>query len=300
MDTNTTLKKVATDVANVQHNSDILTQWPIPSIEGMYYAGPFFVPSMMKDIASWPDDPESLFKRGLLPGKLSNMLFFFLNDKSKKQMGPVAHKFAVTTLIKKVDKVRINGETEKDINDTWIPKEWESLKAVKYHNLKKLTFLLDNLNELVNPIFRGLGTEYFFKGDMVYRYYYHLGLDFKILIVSKKAGIEIDYFEHVFSPENLEYSSLFIIENDTIREDDAVEKMEELVQQKISSLDVTDFDRMYVINNLFSAFGYKVPEPCKEFVKSPFPKEITDFYVKTCTFPVEILSKEIYRVLGGE
>ena len=295
----TTIKKIALDIANVQHNSDVLAQWPIPSIEAMYYAGPFFVPAMLKEAGSWPSRPEELFAKKLLPGKLSNMLFFFLNDQAKKRMGPEAHAFGVATLIDHINAIRVNGEHATGINDTWLPAAWEPLENNQGQDLRRLTFMLDNLNEMRNPVFRALGTQYFFRGDNVYRYYFDVGLDQELLLITKKDGLHIDYFEHVLQPENLTEASLYLIKNGNISEATAKDT-EKTVQERIETLGASTFDRTYVVENLFSAFGYTIPKAGEEFMRTPFPEEITEFYVKTCSLPVELLSAEIYKVLGGE
>jgi len=111
--------------------------------------------------------------------------------------------------------------------------------------------------------------------------------------------MKIDFFEHIIEPENLGESQIFLEENGIIVEG-KLDALFEEIKEKINDLKRSkEFNREYVINQLFGAFNYDIPEAQKGFLKTPFPKEIVKFYIKTCTLPQDKLSQGIYHILGG-
>ncbi len=177
--------------------------------------------------------------------------------------------------------------------------DWDLDLNSKKVDVKRLVFLIDNLTEMVNPIFRSNGVQLFFDDEKVYRYYYRIDLNKSIIIVSLKKNIKIDFFEHIIEPENFEESQIFIYENGEISEG-KVNGLFEEVRDKINELkNIKDFNREYVINQVFDAFKFNILEPQREFLKTPFPKEIIEFYIRTCQIPEEKLSQGIYHILGG-
>ncbi len=298
MDINAILKKISEDVAKVQHESDVLSQWPINSVEAMYYSGPFLIPEIGKNLRGWENDPLKLFKKDLMPGKIAGLIFYFLNEKAKEKMGEENHKNMLMGIISKLMLFKKENYLENYTSESWVP-NWNIPETAKNVNAKKLVFLLDNLTEMINPIFRSNGVQLFFDEENVYRYYYRLELGKKILVVSPKEKMRIDFFEHIIEPEDLEESKVFIEEDGKLSMIDVNDLFEE-IKQKINQLkESKEFDREYVVNQIYSAFNYDVPEAQKGFLKTPFPEEIVKFYIKTCEIPEEKLSKGIYHVLGG-
>lgn len=294
---NLVLKKISSDIARVQIDSDVLSQWPISSVEAMYYLGPFFVPSVIGSINNWPSDKESLFEKKMFPGKLSNLIFFLLEKNSKKKMGPM-HPILVEKIIKTILLIKKFDENNVDYFESFIPDKFSSLPRSGEKDSRKAVFLLDNLTELVNPIFRVFGMEIFADDKTVYRYYYNIGLDFEVLVISPRSNFHADFFEHVFVPEDLLNSSIYKIENNvfsTIETEDLISA----VSDRIKSASNSNFDRVYVFESAMKSFGFQIPSSAKDFLASTFPEEILKFYVKTCTLPKEVLSTEIYSVLGG-
>ena len=298
MDINKILKNISKDIAKVQHESDILSQWPINSVEAMYYSGPFLIPEIGKNLKAWKNDPQGLFEKGLMPGKIAGLIFYFLNEKAKEKMGEENHKKLLIGILSKIMLFKKDDYLNDYTSESWMP-EWDLNAEYNKCDVKKLVFLLDNLTEMINPIFRSNGVQLFFDDKNVYRYYHRLDLDKKIIIVSPKQGMKIDFFEHIIEPENLEESRVFIEEDKGIIEGESDILFEE-VKNKINELkNSKEFDREYVINQIFSAFDFAVPESQKRFIKTPFPEEIVKFYIKTCEIPEDKLSQRIYHILGG-
>ncbi len=298
MEFNKILRNISKDIAKVQHESDVLSQWPINSVEAMHYSGPFFIPKIGKDLMSWKNDPEGLFQQGIMPGKLAGLVFYFLNEKAKEKMGKENHKNLLGVILSKIMLFKNEDFLEDYTSKTWMP-NWNLDLDSKKVDVKKLVFLLDNLTEMVNPIFRSNGVQLFFDDENVYRYYYRAELNKGIIVVSSKKGMRIDFFEHIIEPENLEESQIFVYQNGVISQGEMDDIFEE-IKDKINELkNKKDFNREYVVNQIFSAFKFSIPEPQIEFLRTPFPKEILEFYIKTCQIPKEKLSHGIYRVLGG-
>lgn len=298
MDMNKIIEKISEDVAKVQHESDVLSQWPINSVEAMYYSGPFLIPKIGKNLRGWENNPQKLFEKNLMPGKIAGLVFYFLNEKAKEKMGEENHKNMLREIISKLMQFKKENYLEDYISQSWMP-NWNFPDDSSKVDAKKLVFLLDNLTEMINPIFRSNGVQLFFDEENVYRYYYRLDLGKKIIIVSPKDKMRIDFFEHIIEPEDLEESRVFIEEDGDLTSVDANDLFEE-VKQKINELKGSKvFNREYVINQIYGAFNYDVPEAQKGFLKTPFPEEIVKFYIKTCEIPEEKLSKGVYHVLGG-
>jgi hypothetical protein len=298
MEINSILKNISKDVAKVQHESDVLSQWPINSVEAMYYSGPFLIPEIGKNFLGWENDPQALFEKGLMPGKLAGLIFYFLNEKAKEKMGKDNHKNLLRGIISKIMLFKKDNYLEDYTSESWMP-EWNFDTDSKKVDVKKLVFLLDNLTEMINPIFRSNGVQLFFDDNNIYRYYYRLDLNKKIIIVSPKQGMKIDFFEHIIEPENLDQSQVFIEDGGKIIEGESDILFNE-VKNKINELkNSRDFNREYVINQIFDAFDFDVPEAQKGFLKTPFPEEIVKFYMKTCDIPEDKLSQGIYHILGG-
>jgi hypothetical protein len=296
---NAILQKISKDIAKVQHNSDILSQWPIPSIEAMYYSGPFFVPLFVKKLSDLKNNPEELFKNNIMPGKLSNLIFYLLNEKGKEMMGEENHKRVITMIIQKIASFKNKVYFEDYTSETWIPKEFIKLSGKNSVDTRKIVFLLDNLCEMINPIFRTFGMQLFFDKQNVYRYYYNLDIGFSVLIISDKKGMKIDFFEHIIHPEDLSFSYVYTIHNGNIKEKNTLELIQEL-SKKIESLRKNTFDREYVIKRLYENFGFLVPDNQLKFLKTEFPSPIKEFYIKTCKLPEEVLAKGVNKVLGGK
>ncbi len=295
---NKILEKISQDIAKVQHESDVLSQWPINSVEAMYYSGPFLIPEVGKNLMSWENDPEKLFNKEIMPGKLAGLIFYFLNEKAKEKMGEENHKNLLMGIISKIMVFKKDNYLENYTNISWMP-EWEFPLNENKVNAKRLVFLLDNLTEMINPIFRSNGIQLFFDENNVYRYYYGLELDKNIIIVSPKKNMKIDFFEHIIEPENLEESQIFIEKDGKIVEGNS-EELFNVVKEKIDDLkNSREFNREYVINQIYSAFNFEVSEQQNGFLKTAFQKEIVDFYIKKCQIPEDKLSKGIYHVLGG-
>ncbi len=297
MEINRILKNISRDVAKVQHESDVLSQWPINSVEAMYYSGPFLIPEVGKNLMGWKNDPKSLFEKGLMPGKLSGLVFYFLNEKAKEMMGEENHKDLLMGILSKIMLFKKENYLDDYTSKSWMP-EWDLDANSKKVDVKKLVFLLDNLTEMVNPIFRSNGVQLFFDDNSVYRYYHRLALNKKIIIISPKQDMKIDFFEHIIEPENLDQSQVFIEGGETIGGE--LDILFEEVKNKINELkNSKEFNRKYVINQIFNAFDFSVPEAQKGFLKTPFPEEIVKFYMKTCEIPEDKLSQGIYHILGG-
>lgn len=297
MEFNKIIKRIAKDVADVQHNSDILAQWPISSVEAMYYSGPFFIPLIGKNISLWGNKPEDLYKQKLFPGKLSNLIFYFLSEESKEKMGVENHKILLQAILSKIMVYKLNNYLDDYKSPTWMPK-WNLNKNAKREDIKKLVFLLDNLAEMINPIFRTFGVQLFFDNKNVYRYYHRLDLDFNIIIVSSKEEMQIDFFEHIIKSENLDYSQVYIEKDSKIDEVINHKELFDTIKNKIEGLKNSKFDRNYVINQIYSAYNYEIPKEQINFLKTSFPKQIINFYVKTCKMPTDKLELGIQKVLG--
>ena len=183
-------------------------------------------------------------------------------------------------------------------SNTWMP-EWNLNVDTKKVDTKKLVFLMDNLTEMINPIFRSMGVQLFFDDEKVYRYYYRLDLNQKIIIASSKEGMKIDFFEHIINPEDLDASQIYVEKDGKFIEGDLDELME-IVKGKIGKLnDTKKFDKEYVVNQLFSAFKYSIPEAQRGFLQTPFPEEIEKFYIGTCEISKDKLRYGVYSILGG-
>lgn len=298
MDMNRILEKISQDVAKVQHESDVLSQWPINSIEAMYYSGPFLIPEIGRNLMSWENDPEKLFINEIMPGKLAGLIFYFLNEKAKEKMGKENHKNLLMGILSKIMVFKKDKYLKDYTSVSWMP-EWKFPLSANEVDSKKLVFLLDNLAEMTNPIFRSNGVQLFFDENNVYRYYYRLELDKNIIIVSPKKNMKIDFFEHIIEPENLGESQIYIEKKGKIIEQDP-DKLFNEVKEKIDILkNSREFNREYVIEQIFSAFNFEVSEQQKDFLKTSFPKEIVKFYIKTCQLPKDKLGKEIYGLLRG-
>jgi hypothetical protein len=295
---NLLLKQISSDIAYVQVNSDVLAQWPISSVEAMYYLGPFFVPSLIGDIKNWPVSKEDLFEKRLFPGRLSNLLFFLLEKNSKKKMGPM-HSILVNKIIETIVQIKDFDLSNKGFFRTWVPENFCALQNNQGKDLRKLVFLLDNLTELSNPIFRAFGMQFFANDKKVYRYYYNIALNFEILVVSNRKEFLVDFFEHVLVPEDLSDSVVYSIKENKISLIDSAE-LQAIVFENIASLSKNKFDKEYVFKSSMKSFGFEQNQSAKEFLLSPFPKEILDFYIKTCLLPQDLLSGEIYKTLGGD
>ena len=178
----------------------------------------------------------------------------------------------------------------------WIP-NWNFCKADN-QNAQELVFLLDNLTEMVNPIFRSFGVQLFFDKVNVYRYYYRTNLDYNLIIASPKKDMKIDFFEHIIKSENLDKSKVYVEKDGILSVVDMV-SLKQDIKEKINEIKKSEkFDKEYVIKQIFSAFEYEISEQQKGFLNSPFPKEIKEFYIQTCKLPVEKLEKGISKVLG--
>jgi len=292
------LQNIAKDIAKVQHESDVMSQWPISSVRVLYYSGGFFIPEIEKSITSWKNDPVSLFEQELMPGKLAGLVFYFLNEKLKEMMGGENHRTLLKTIISKIMTFKNDSFYENYTAASWVP-EWNLNPNVAMVDSRELVFLLDNLAEIVNPIFRSFGFQLFFDDKHVYRYYYRLDLNQKIIVVSLKEGMKIDFFEHIINPENLDRSQIYIDKNGEISNADMAEILE-IVKGKIVQLKEKNlFNKEYVIKQIYSAFNYSIPAPQKVFIQSQFPKEIEEFYIKTCRIPEDKLSRILYEALGG-
>src|SRR3989344_6250834 len=209
------LQNIAKDIAKVQHESDVMSQWPISSVRVLYYSGGFFIPEIEKSITSWKNDPVSLFEQELMPGKLAGLVFYFLNEKLKEMMGGENHRTLLKTIISKIMTFKNDSFYENYTAASWVP-ELNLNPNVAMVDSRELVFLLDNLAEIVNPIFRSFGFQLFFDDKHVYRYYYRLDLNQKIIVVSLKEGMKIDFFEHIINPENLDRSQIYIDKNGEI------------------------------------------------------------------------------------
>ena len=296
MDIETIKLGIAKDIAKIQHNSDILSQWPISSVEAMYYSGPFFMKLFIGDVLSSGESTDSLFSKKLYAGKLSNLVFYFLNEKVKEMMGDEKYSNTLNLIISKISILRGSDPLLKNKGATVMP-NWSVEKESDEVSSKTIVFLLDNLTEMVNPIFRSFGFQLFFDENYVYRYYYRTGLDFNIVVKSPKGEMEVDYFEHVIVPENLDSSKIYIEADGKLNATDLTElnnKITEKIRQLKSS---SVFDRKYVIEQIYSAFGHEAPKEQIGFLDSPFPEVIKEAYVKTCSIPLEFLEKGIFNLI---
>lgn len=296
-DTTTILQRLSRDVAVIQHNSDILSQWPVSSLEVMYFSGQFFLPALAGDMQKWGSTKEELSTIKLYPGKLSNLLFYFLNERVKEKMGEENYYGIFNSIIKKILLFKSGDFFKDSLSKTWIP-DWEISLQGEKTNSGEVVFLLDNLNEMISPVFRSFGVQLFFDENNVYRYYFRLGLDFNVIVVSPKSGMEIDFFEHVITPEKLTESYVFLEKGNIVSRADTSELKKVLVEKIELVKESTVFNKEYVIKQIYSAFGFKIPDEQIGFLASPFPQQIVDFYISTCQLPVEKLESGIAKIIG--
>ncbi len=287
---------ISEDVAKIQHNSDILSQWPISSVEAMYYSGPFFMKLLAESVLGSGDSADDLFKNGFYPGKLSNLIFFFLNEKVKEIMGAENYSNLLNLIISKISILREDDLSLRKNSSTIMP-HWLIENDTDEVSARRTVFLLDNLVEMVNPIFRSFGVQLFFDKKYAYRYYYRTGLDFNVVIKSPKEGMAVDYFEHVISPENLDSSKVYKETNGKLSGMDTDDLNQKLVEKVGDIKGLNTFDRKYVIQQIYDSFGLKIPNEQLMFLSSPFPEIVKEMYIKTCLIPIEYLEKGILNLI---
>lgn len=287
---------ISEDVAKIQHNSDILSQWPISSVETMYYSGPFFMKLLAKDVFMSGNTTSDLFKKRFYPGRLSNLIFYFLNEKVKEIMGAENYSNLLNLIVLKISTLRKEDPSLRK-NGPTIKPDWIVENDTDEVSARSTVFLLDNLVEMVNPIFRSFGVQLFFDEKYAYRYYYRTGLDFNVVIKSPKEGMVVDYFEHIISPENLDSSKVYVETNGKLNGIGVDDLNKKLIKKISDTKNSNVFDRKYVIQQIYGSFGFETSKEQLGFLNSPFPEGIKQIYVKTCLIPVKQLEKGILNLI---
>lgn len=289
---------IAKDLAEIQKKSDVLSQWPISSVEAMYYTGPFLVPGFAKQIGEMMQKTnEDLLSEGINSGKLSSLIFFFLNKKTKEEMGTDNYKMVLDFIINKIEELK-KIESSERMEDIIVKNRKINKIENNDESLTKTVFLLDNLTEMTSPIFRTFGYQIFFNEDRVYRYYHRTNLGFDILVKSPVGKMDIDYFYHILRPEEISSGEIYIISNGDTEDIKNISELNDLISNKIKSIKENEsLDRKYVIKQTLSPFGIEIDEKIIKHGETEFPEGIVDFYKKTCELPLGILEKEIYNIL---
>jgi len=119
----------------------------------------------------------------------------------------------------------------------------------------KLCFLLGNYNEMLYPIFRGVGFEIFSYNGLLYRSYY-CGQDTFTLISKYNKIPELSFFGHIYLPEEID--SFVILKNNTTVSPDSV--LQELLV-KLSAMNSqlrfnsVEESALYVLNRFRNHLG---------------------------------------------
>ncbi len=262
----------------------------------MYYSGPFFMKLLPESILESGDSADDLFKKGLYPGKLSNLIFYFLNEKAKEIMGAENYSHLLSSIIQKISASRKDDPSLRKNGPTVKP-QWVIDNDADEVSARPTVFLLDNLVEMVNPIFRSFGVQLFFDDAYVYRYYHRTGLDFNVVVKSLKEGMAVDYFEHIMNPEDLDSSKVYVEKGGILSGIDVGDLNKKLIHKIGDVKDSSVFDRAYVIQQIYSSFGFEIPNEQSLFLSYPFPDAVKEMYIKTCSIPVGQLEKGILNLI---
>jgi|GEM_PF-4634585 len=270
--------EIAEDLVNIFISGSYSDSWPIGSALASDIITKYFITDLIKYVSQNPR---------LYPLESSDF-FLMLNPRTI----PIEKKSeCMKTLFANIRKTRIDlyfrTSIELKTDLVTIPDTILDKSTKDYH---KVVFLLSNLSELQNPIFRRLNHDIYTKNNKLYRYY---RLDKEYVVISRCSQLpKLNFFGHVLQGESINSAAIFV--NGKPKE---FEEIKEHLSQQIQKYNQdikfeTDQDRcLYVLNacrkhiglnalkNIFFEYDYKnyiVTEDMINFAKRNMEKTLNN------------------------
>jgi hypothetical protein len=252
-------KKISEDMFKLTTNGSSIYSWPLSSLIISDVFSKYFIPYLTTYLDKNINNIK-LFE-------LRAYLIMFLNRNIDEKIQ------------KKYFRMIVNRIKEINVDSTFIKSlELKSYNLYKLPLLKynkficnkktyfKISFLLNNLSEVLFPIFRGVGFEIFTKKNLLYKFYY-INDDIYVLVSKYDNFPKLSFFGHVFEKE--EINSFLIYKNNMLIKD--VPKLinnltDNILKKKKEISFENNYDRInYTINRFLYHINNKKVNYTKEY-----------------------------------
>jgi len=275
-------KKLSENFINLVQNSDFMDQYPLSIIS-------IDKKINNENILKAMDNLINKDLKQYSPLFLSNVVLLLLNHE--------VHFNNKQKLFKKIIDILTTHYFKKKIDIlhpdslSFIPFDLNFLlkkSNYRYSDLKeyrKMVFLLDNILDLVSPIYKGWGFSIFEKDNKLIRIYFDLE-NYYVLVGNLRKNPNIDIFGHIIEPELVESYSVYLFKNNKFKlmmsEDLLVylkEKINQLILLAPKTNDSLSIKYNYVLKQWTNIFGVKykfIEFDENDFISNPSPLKLNE------------------------
>lgn len=232
---------------------------------------------------------------------LSNIILFLLNRDFNSNIKSILFKQSIDKLIDL--RKDFSLETSLDLN-YYLKIDSEILENLNHRTpifekkeYSQLIFLLDNLFEIICPVYRGWVYDIYTKNNLLYRKY-HFKDKILLLLSELERSPKLDFFGHVLAPEKIKRFWLFEIKGNNYNELNGLD-LKNYILSKYPKIEFQNkSDRFYFVLNQWKYF-FDLLGPIPRFEENSFINNIPRQIPKDMYSKIIISNIKYYNDLYG-